>query len=122
MAVSFNGTLADSDADGFDGHQDLRISARDVVQSEAVIGAVNGFYKGRGNSVYTVSFSARKRHADVAAAVSYCGNHAQDTRGNHAFSGFGLSLTNATCNVTVAHESGVVTKATYEITGTETDA
>ena len=122
MALSFNGTLADSDADGFDGHQDLRISARDVVQSEAVIGAVNGFHRGRGNAVYTVSFTARKRHADVAAAALYCGNHAQATRGNHTFTGLGLTLTNATCVCSVAHESGVVTKASYEITGTETDA
>lgn len=120
MAVSFNGgTLCDAASDSFDGHFGLQISAVDAVQNEAVIGAADGYYKGRGNSIFTVSFSARKSHASVAAAIAYCATQAIATRGTATFSGFGLSLTNATCQATVKHESGIVTLGTYTITGSQ---
>lgn len=118
MAISFNSTLADSDLDCFDGHSGLRVSRRETAQAEAVIGADHIFYRGRGNSLVTVSFSSRKRHDTIAAAVAYCGSHVLATKGDGTFSGFGVSLTHATCNATVEHEGGVVTRATYEITGT----
>ena len=121
MAVSFITTLCDSDADGFDGHRDLEISAVEVAQKEAVIDSANAFCAGRGNSEFTVRFAASKRHADVAAAVVYCGSHAEGTRGTAAFSGFGLTLDDATCNVTV-RQKGVTTEASYVITGTKTPA
>ncbi len=108
--ASFNGTLCDADADGFDGHFDLSISAQDVAQRDDVIGSAFPFYTGRGNRLFTVSFKARKRHATVSAAASYCGDHAEATSGTYAFSGFGLSLTKATCAVTVSH-IGLVTIA-----------
>jgi len=121
MPVSFNGATLADDTAPITGHTGLEVSAVDMVQQEAVIGAAGAFYQGRGNSLYTVSFSARRVHATVAAAVSYCGETATATRGTAAFSGFGISLAAATCQARVRHESGVVTLGTYVITGTTLD-
>ncbi len=118
MPVSFNAILCDNDADKFDAHFDLQISGQDILQSTPVIRSAEMFSKGRGNSVYTISFKARKRHATVAAAESYCATHVKGTRGEAAFSGFGMGLAAATCQTTVAHV-GVTTIASYTITGSE---
>ena len=121
MAVSFNGViLCDNSSDDFDGHQGLRISAQERIQIEDVIRSQNPFGAGRGNSVYTVSFSSTRRHASTSAAASFCGTHSVATRGTAGFSGFGLTLDNAVCNAETEHLAGVTTRTQYSITGTKT--
>lgn len=121
MAVTFNVVLCDDAADAFDGHYGLEISAQDTVQTEEVINSSQARTIGRGNSRYTVRFNSKKRHASVAAAVAYCASQTVATRGTASFSGFGLSLDNAVCTISIRHV-GVTTEATYTITGSKTPA
>ena len=118
-AVSFQTILCDNDLDAFDGHRDLQVSGRDVMQVDNIIGSANASSIERGNSIFTVRFVASKRHATEADAMAYCGNHAEATRGGGTFSGFGLTLDDAICEVTVRH-IGTVTEAAYTITGSKT--
>jgi len=118
MAVSFNTIIGDNESDGFDGHTDLQVSAREERQTQSIIGSVNAKTIGRGNRVYNITFKSRKRHADAAAAATFCGSHAAALAGEAAFSGFGVSLEAATCDVAI-RQIGLMTEASYNITGSK---
>jgi hypothetical protein len=117
MAVTFSGvTLADSAADGFDGAEGIDVRSRGVIQTQPVIDSDAPFFKHRGNKLFTVTFRSRKRHADAAAAKAFVGTHATALAGPGSFSGFGLGLENAECQV-ASQVTGIVTYHSYTITG-----
>jgi len=121
MAITFKGIpLADSAADGFDGASGSSVSATDARQIDDLIRSTAPFLRGRGNRRFTIRFTARKRHASASAAKAFLGSHADALAGEGTFSGFGLTLAQAVCDVTIQHEAGLVTRAEYTITGAKT--
>lgn len=112
------GTVANGDADGFDGASGLRITARPAAQVQNVIDSSAPFVQNRGNITFDVSFSSSKRFASAEDAEEFCGNHARAVAGATSFGGFGISLVSAICSVECSM-IGLVVERSYKITGAE---
>ena len=117
-------SLAGAESDLADGPLGMEGGAESAIQQEAIVRAAYPFRASRGNRVYTISFTVRRKHTDYEAAHAAWLAHVQafNNVGSCVFTQGSATLTLTKAQVTArgSIRLGATTEWVYTVTGIKT--